>query len=151
VDLRAKFVRVHRQKVCSGLGSPRRHDCEVGRDSIPMRRQREAFSADTRPHYCWAWLLALAWDAATLVSLYGCRCWRCAAGLRLRGTLADVMFAISWLWPPAIVFAAAERDAPLRVTASAGARIVRIQVVLLRPNAVIAAPFPSARTSRRAE
>ncbi|HVD85148.1 MAG TPA: hypothetical protein VNC42_13085, partial [Bradyrhizobium sp.] len=53
----------------------------------------------------------------------------------------DVLFAISWLLAAAIVFAAAERDARLRVPVQVLALALCAFGVLLRPNAVIAAPI----------
>src|SRR5882724_5867479 len=53
----------------------------------------------------------------------------------------DVLFAISWLLAAAIVFAAAERGAPLRVPVQVLALALCGFGVLLRPNAVIAAPI----------
>ncbi len=53
----------------------------------------------------------------------------------------DMLFAISWLLAAAIVFAAAERDAPLRVPVQVLALALCAFGVLLRPNAVIAAPI----------
>jgi len=56
----------------------------------------------------------------------------------------DVLFAISWLLAAATVFAAAERDAPLRVPVQVLALALCAFGVLLRPNAVIAAPILAA-------
>jgi hypothetical protein len=53
----------------------------------------------------------------------------------------DVLFAISWLLAAAIVFAAAERGARLRVLVQVLALALCAFGVLLRPNAVIAAPI----------
>jgi hypothetical protein len=53
----------------------------------------------------------------------------------------DVLFAISWLLAAAIVFAAAERGARLRVPVQVLALALCGFGVLLRPNAVIAAPI----------
>jgi hypothetical protein len=56
----------------------------------------------------------------------------------------DVLFATSWLLAAAIAFAAAERDARLRVPAQAVALALCAFGVLLRPNALIAAPIVAA-------
>jgi hypothetical protein len=56
----------------------------------------------------------------------------------------DVLFAISWLLAAAIVFAAAERGARLRVPVQVLALALCAFGVLLRPNAVIAAPILAA-------
>jgi hypothetical protein len=56
----------------------------------------------------------------------------------------DVLFATSWLLAAAIVFAAADRGARLRVAAQALALALCMLGVLLRPNALIAAPILAA-------
>jgi hypothetical protein len=56
----------------------------------------------------------------------------------------DVLFATSWLLAAAIAFAAAERDARLRMPAQALALALCAFGVLLRPNALIAAPILAA-------
>ena len=56
----------------------------------------------------------------------------------------DVLFATSWLLAAAIAFAAAERGARLRVPAQALALALCAFGVLLRPNALIAAPILAA-------
>ncbi len=53
----------------------------------------------------------------------------------------DVLFATSWLLAAAIAFAAAEREARLRLPAQALALALCAFGVLLRPNALIAAPI----------
>jgi len=53
----------------------------------------------------------------------------------------DVLFAISWLLAAVTVFAAAERPTPLRVPVQVVALALCAFGVLLRPNAVIAAPI----------
>jgi hypothetical protein len=56
----------------------------------------------------------------------------------------DVLFAIIWLLAAVIAFAAAERDARLRVPAQVLALALCMFGVLLRPNALIAAPILTA-------
>jgi hypothetical protein len=56
----------------------------------------------------------------------------------------DVLFATSWLLAAAIVFAAAERDTRLRAAAQILAFALCALGVLLRPNALIAAPILAA-------
>jgi hypothetical protein len=56
----------------------------------------------------------------------------------------DVLFATSWMLAAAIVFAAARRDARLRAPAQAVALALCAFGVLLRPNALIAAPILAA-------
>jgi hypothetical protein len=56
----------------------------------------------------------------------------------------DVLFATTWLLAASIVFAAAERDARLRVPAQVLALALCMFGVLLRPNALIAAPILTA-------
>jgi hypothetical protein len=56
----------------------------------------------------------------------------------------DVLFATTWLLAGAIVFAAAERGAHFRVPAQAMALALCAFGVLLRPNALIAAPILAA-------
>jgi hypothetical protein len=56
----------------------------------------------------------------------------------------DVLFATTWLLAAAIVFAVAERGARLRVPAQALALALCALGVLLRPNALIAAPILAA-------
>lgn len=56
----------------------------------------------------------------------------------------DVLFATSWLLAAAIAFAAAESDARIRVPAQAVALALCAFGVLLRPNALIAAPILAA-------
>jgi hypothetical protein len=56
----------------------------------------------------------------------------------------DVLFATSWLLAAAIVFAAVERDTRLRVAAQILAFALCALGVLLRPNALIAAPILAA-------
>jgi hypothetical protein len=56
----------------------------------------------------------------------------------------DVLFAIIWLLTAVIAFAAAERDARLRVPAQVLALALCMFGVLLRPNALIAAPILTA-------
>jgi hypothetical protein len=73
-------------------------------------------------------LLALAPPAFVLVGII----WR------------DVLFATTWLLAAAIVFAAAERGTRFRVTSQALALALCAFGVLLRPNALIAAPILAA-------
>lgn len=56
----------------------------------------------------------------------------------------DVLFAVTWLLAAAIVFAAAQRGARLRVPAQLLALALCALGVLLRPNALIAAPILAA-------
>jgi hypothetical protein len=56
----------------------------------------------------------------------------------------DVLFATTWLLAAAIVFAAVKRDARFRVPAQAMALALCAFGVLLRPNALIAAPILAA-------
>ena len=56
----------------------------------------------------------------------------------------DVLFATTWVLAAAIAFAAAERDARLRVPAQALALALCAFGVLLRPNSLIAAPILAA-------
>jgi hypothetical protein len=56
----------------------------------------------------------------------------------------DVLFATTWLLAAAIVFAAAERDARLRLPVQIAALALCALGVLLRPNALIAAPILAA-------
>ena len=53
----------------------------------------------------------------------------------------DMLFAVIWLFGAALVFAAAEREKPLRVAAQAIALGLLGLGVLLRPNAIFAAPL----------
>jgi hypothetical protein len=56
----------------------------------------------------------------------------------------DVLFATTWLLAAAIVFVAAERDARARMPAQVLALALCVLGVLLRPNALIAAPILAA-------
>src|SRR5436309_4443357 len=56
----------------------------------------------------------------------------------------DVLFAVTWLLAAAIAFAAAERGTRLRVAAQVLALALCALGVLLRPNALIAAPILAA-------
>jgi hypothetical protein len=56
----------------------------------------------------------------------------------------DVLFAVAWLLAAAIAFAAAERDTRFRIVAQILALALCALGVLLRPNALIAAPVPAA-------
>ena len=63
----------------------------------------------------------------------------------------DVLFATSWLLAAAIAFAAAEGDARLRMPAQVLALALCAFGVLLRPNALIAAPILCAYMPGRRE
>src|SRR6476620_10923874 len=52
----------------------------------------------------------------------------------------DVLFATCWLLAAAVAFAVSERPSPIRLTGQALALVLVIFGVLLRPNALLAAP-----------
>src|SRR2546425_8503789 len=56
----------------------------------------------------------------------------------------DVLFAVIWLAAAVLAFAAADRPARLRAPVQASALLLIALGVLLRPNAVVAAPFLAA-------
>src|SRR5262249_61855495 len=56
----------------------------------------------------------------------------------------DVLFAVIWLVAAALVFAAADRPVRLRASVQALALLLIALGVLLRPNAVVAAPLLAA-------
>ena len=56
----------------------------------------------------------------------------------------DVLFATSWLLAAAVAFAASEQRSPIRLTGQALALALVILGMLLRPNALLAAPILAA-------
>jgi hypothetical protein len=64
----------------------------------------------------------------------------CFAGIIWR----DVLFATCWLLAAAVAFAVSERPSPIRLTGQALALVLVISGVLLRPNALLAAPILTA-------
>jgi hypothetical protein len=56
----------------------------------------------------------------------------------------DVLFATCWLLAAAVAFAASERPSPIRLTGQVLALVLLISGVLLRPNALLAAPILTA-------
>jgi hypothetical protein len=77
--------------------------------------------------------LLLPWLAMTPPAL-------CFAGIIWR----DVLFATCWLLAAAVAFAVSERPSPIRLTGQALALVLVISGVLLRPNALLAAPILTA-------
>ena len=64
----------------------------------------------------------------------------CLAGIIWR----DVLFATCWLLAAAVAFAVSERPSPIRLTGQVLALVLVIFGVLLRPNALLAAPILAA-------
>ncbi len=88
-------------------------------------------------------LLAFRWHAIRSGSRLRCCCWHCRRRPLYSSVSLwrDVLFASTWLLAAALAFVVADREAKLRVPVQALALGLLALGVLLRPNALIAAPI----------